>query len=323
MTHEEMSNTFDTLFNNVNSNQAAGLNEYEKSVFLTKAQSMLVKEYFNARTDGVGGGFDGTEKRQYDFSMLVKTETLKKGPDSYLKLDRRSVVYLFPEDYFLSVNEVMYDGKYQYSVLPISYSDYRLLMLKPYNFPVKRAVWRILTGRMAVENSVSTVVTTTTTAEPTISTAAKTMATGVEEAIEAEETEVDSTTTTTTLDPTVTTTTTSTTTTEEPTVTTTTTEEPTTGGTMVAVAEVIGKFDKVNAVYQMRYVRTLKPIILDELSNYGEDVTIEGESEPMDCELPKEVHQEIVERAVALAQIAWNGSTATAVAAQQQQQNNK
>lgn len=248
-----MSNIFDTLYNNINSNQAAGLNEYEKSVFLTKAQGMIVKEYFNARTDGVGGGFDGGEKRQYDFSMIVRTKKLERLTGDYEKLDQRSKVWIFPEDYFLSVNEMLWDGKYQYSVLPVSYGEYRLLMMKPYNFPVKRAVWRILTGETEVETTASDGTTKETVNVP--------------------------------------------------------------------VAEVIGKFDDEKAEYRIRYVRTLKPIILDKLTNYGEDVTIEGEVEPRPCELPKEVHQEIVERAVTLAQIAWNGSTATAVAAQQQQNN--
>ena len=38
MTNQEVSNEFDILYNNVTSNQAPGLDEYEKSVFLTKAQ---------------------------------------------------------------------------------------------------------------------------------------------------------------------------------------------------------------------------------------------------------------------------------------------
>ena len=37
MTKEEMSNEFDILYNQVNSNQAPGVDEFEKSVFLTKA----------------------------------------------------------------------------------------------------------------------------------------------------------------------------------------------------------------------------------------------------------------------------------------------
>ena len=37
MKSEEFNNQFDVLYNNITSNQAPGLNEYEKSVFLTKA----------------------------------------------------------------------------------------------------------------------------------------------------------------------------------------------------------------------------------------------------------------------------------------------
>jgi hypothetical protein len=37
MNPTEMSNEFDILYNQVNSNQAPGIDEYEKSVFLTKS----------------------------------------------------------------------------------------------------------------------------------------------------------------------------------------------------------------------------------------------------------------------------------------------
>lgn len=37
MTNKEMSDQFDLLYNNITSNQAPGLNEFDKSVFLTKA----------------------------------------------------------------------------------------------------------------------------------------------------------------------------------------------------------------------------------------------------------------------------------------------
>ena len=38
MTTQEFSNEFDILYNNIMSNSAPGLNEYEKSIFLTQAQ---------------------------------------------------------------------------------------------------------------------------------------------------------------------------------------------------------------------------------------------------------------------------------------------
>ena len=75
MTNQEFSNEFDVLYNNIMSNQAPGLDEYEKSVFLTKAQDEIVKSYFDPRKNKPQEGFDGNEKRQIDFSMLIVTET--------------------------------------------------------------------------------------------------------------------------------------------------------------------------------------------------------------------------------------------------------
>ena len=46
MTAAEFSQEFDILYNNIASNQAPGLTEYEKSVLLTKAQDEIIKNYF-------------------------------------------------------------------------------------------------------------------------------------------------------------------------------------------------------------------------------------------------------------------------------------
>lgn len=72
--NNEFSNEFDVLYNNITSNQAPGLDEYEKSVFLTKAQDEIVKAYFNPKTNKVQEGFDGNEKRQIDFSMIMRSK---------------------------------------------------------------------------------------------------------------------------------------------------------------------------------------------------------------------------------------------------------
>ena len=42
MTNSEFSNEFDVLYQNIASNQAPGLDAYEKSVFLTMAQEQIV-----------------------------------------------------------------------------------------------------------------------------------------------------------------------------------------------------------------------------------------------------------------------------------------
>ena len=74
MTNPEFSNEFDVLYNNIMSNAAPGLDECEKSVFLTKAQDEIVKSYFNPRLNKSQEGFDGNEKRQIDFSMITKVK---------------------------------------------------------------------------------------------------------------------------------------------------------------------------------------------------------------------------------------------------------
>lgn len=396
MSTQEFSTEFDVLFNNVTSNQAPGLNEYEKSVFLTKAQAQLVNEYFNNRTDGFGGGFDGSQKRQYDFSSITRIENLFEVNSfgeritSTEKLDRRSKVFLFPQDYFLAVNEILSDDKWQYSVTPISHSEYQRLMLKPYNFPVKRGAWRIITNKKSCncvhedsggnplgevtvdgEYRISTTYNTqgkkfkptidsfsdgdTTFSDNTyvVSNAVKfksdkgyqviikvntstyywystpntitpyirVLANGVElddnDVIEILKESVSK------------------------------IKENESwnqsfdivkmldmfDGFMQAKApsqlktfqggrtfkfstsssstvELIGKFSGP-IQYQLRYIRSLTPIILEDLGNYGTDLTIDGVKKTTPCELPEETHQEILERAVTLAKIAWQGGTMT------------
>ena len=153
MTLSEFSNEFDVLFNNITSNSAPGLNGYEKSVLLTMAEKQLLKEYFNQRVDSFGGGFDGSSKRRYDFSKLMRVAVLY-NVNTYAdriteieKLDPRSEVFILPRDYFLSVNELVVDNITQYSVIPIDHAEYQRLMLKPYGYPVRKAAWRIITEK--------------------------------------------------------------------------------------------------------------------------------------------------------------------------------
>ena len=46
MTPKEFSSQFDILYDNITSGKAPGLNDYEKSVLLTKAQDQLIKKLF-------------------------------------------------------------------------------------------------------------------------------------------------------------------------------------------------------------------------------------------------------------------------------------
>ena len=157
MTATEFSNQFDLLFNNISSNQAPGLNEYEKSVFLTKAQDEIVKNYFQAESNGntTKKGFDDSAIRQMDFSDLIMSKTLteeNEEPD----VDPRALVYKISKDdrVYIIINESLYlmastggglkvNGIRQ--VIPIKYTEYMRLMSKPFKEPLKNTAWRIIT----------------------------------------------------------------------------------------------------------------------------------------------------------------------------------
>lgn len=178
MTNQEFSNEFDILYNNITSNQAPGLNEYEKSVFLTKAQDEIIKAYFNPKTNKVQEGFDGSERRQIDFSMLVKVASFEAhreseksteastnelspsepidpviipfGKAAFDNNDNSKSVNLGKLNILMIINEYILvtrdsDTKdVRLTVIPISYNEYDRIMSKPFKRPTKFNAWRLL-----------------------------------------------------------------------------------------------------------------------------------------------------------------------------------
>lgn len=134
MTLTEFSNQFDVLYNNITSNQAPGLNEYEKSVFLTKAQNEIVKNYFTANSKGnnIGQGFDDSAKRQADFSCLMKTAhcDLNSNPGSSSRY-----IYAFTYNNFSPATTINSSG----SVYAINNGE----IVEPYNHPIPASKYTI------------------------------------------------------------------------------------------------------------------------------------------------------------------------------------
>ena len=155
MTTQEFSDQFDVLYNNIMSNQAPGLDEYEKSVFLTKAQYEIIKNYFNPKSNKNQEGFDDSPKRQIDFSNLMaakKQTTAVTTPTTYVKFDSRSVLYEMPSDILFALNEtaiVTEDLKTRLiTIVPISFEEYARILSKPYKQPLKNQGWRLLNTGM-------------------------------------------------------------------------------------------------------------------------------------------------------------------------------
>ena len=167
MTTQEFSNTFDTLLNSYNTQGMFGeqasrgeivLDEYEKSVLLTQAQDIILKQYFEG--GGVNGGFDDSARRQVDFSNLITVEEITKEENPTLtSYDERSLIYKTPATvtgkakvlYILNEKIVVsttsgqpaVTTKRQYVVVPINYKEYDRQMSKAYAQPLKKQAWRL------------------------------------------------------------------------------------------------------------------------------------------------------------------------------------
>lgn len=150
MTNSEFSNEFDVLYNNITSNQAPGLDEYEKSVFLTKAQDEIVKNYFNPKGNKYMEGFDGNAKRQIDFSMILKSVSIEESRFTDSIFDDRTNVKTvpLPIDVLMFINEYAVVERDNETVrliaVPLEYSEYSRLMSKPYKRPLKFQAWRLI-----------------------------------------------------------------------------------------------------------------------------------------------------------------------------------
>lgn len=73
MTTEEMNLAFDILYNNLSSNQAPGLNEYEKSFLLSQAQLELVQQCYSSSSP-TALSIEIDEKTRRALAQLVKTD---------------------------------------------------------------------------------------------------------------------------------------------------------------------------------------------------------------------------------------------------------
>jgi len=247
MTTSEFSNEFDVLYNNISSNQAPGLDEYEKSVFLTKAQNEIVKNYFTAESTGntIKKGFDDTAKRQIDFSNLIVTSIPNLASNQNTRLGNNitegdSKFYEFPKDTIAILNEYMIVNRggntIRLSVVPITYTEYNRLISKPYKFPPKNQAWRLISSPGIAQIIVGN------------------------------------------------------------------------NDNFIKVQTGPNTFAEGARGYEIRYVKYPRPIVLTDLPT---GLSIHNTSIETGCELTEEVHADILQRAVELAKIAYQGDVAS------------
>ena len=151
MTNQEFSNEFDILYNNIASNQAPGLDEYEKSVFLTTAQEGLVLELISGNNE-LENSFEKTEEvRRYLSDIIKTTEMTKYEGDDILKITNKSTLYDVPEDLWYTTYETVklqddnllctpYEN---IEVVPVTQDEFSRIMKNPFRKPSPNRVLRL------------------------------------------------------------------------------------------------------------------------------------------------------------------------------------
>lgn len=173
MTTAEFSRQFDVRFNNIDSNLAHGITEYEKSIYLTQAQLEIVKNYFNPKGNKYQEGFGDSPKRDIDFSNIIDVKAIGTGTGatagtgalSTQAFGIKALQLKIVDNVMMILNErFSFNGTgnpslylYDTTVVPIDYKQYQTILGKAYKDPPLRQTWRFIrsgevsTGNINVE----------------------------------------------------------------------------------------------------------------------------------------------------------------------------
>lgn len=154
MTLQEFSSEFDVLYNNIMSNSAPGLDEYEKSIFLTQAQEAIVTKIYNGRFNA--DSFENTEEVKSYLEDLVKQVTLTETIEGE-GISKFSKLYSLPEDLWFIVYESAYiqgegicdNGGAEVIVTPITHDRYYRTENNPFRRNSERRVLRLSSNNTA------------------------------------------------------------------------------------------------------------------------------------------------------------------------------
>ena len=159
MTLEEFSLEFDILYNNITSNQAPGLSELEKSIFLTQAQEIIIKQYYKGDLEQ---SFENTEEvTEYLNTLVSQKKYLEKDKinnDSSILLSSKhcSATFALPDD----VMFITYESASVYTktgslvpsttkailVVPTTQDEFFNIHKNPFRGPSKNRAVRLIAG---------------------------------------------------------------------------------------------------------------------------------------------------------------------------------
>jgi len=157
MNVNEFSLEFDILYNNIKSQSAPGLDEYEKSVCLTQAQDKYVRAAYRGLNQ-MRESFEETEiKRRYLDRLIRQVELSASNQADSIKISDDSYFFELPEDIMFITNEKVkitsdtecWNNK-KLDVVPMRQDEYNTQIHNPFRKPklTGRTVqaWRLDNG---------------------------------------------------------------------------------------------------------------------------------------------------------------------------------
>lgn len=162
----ELSNEFDTLLSSYSHKSLFGeesnpitieLDEYEKSIFLTKAQEELLIELYSGRNHI--GSFEETEEIRRYLDSLIKTSILVEREGNLIGLSKSSIFFKLPksllfltyESVDISDNSLPCNKERNVIVKPITQDEYFKVKENPFKGASEYQVLRLDNGKGIVE----------------------------------------------------------------------------------------------------------------------------------------------------------------------------
>ena len=122
MTLEELSNEFDVIVNSYDNSQSLVFNEYEKSIYLTKAQEYIIKDLYR--------NYEGTEELNSYLKTLIKDKTYPIEDSTNIELDYPdNFLYILKE--YANINTTCKSNN-RVDVLPITQDEYNEVVGNPF-----------------------------------------------------------------------------------------------------------------------------------------------------------------------------------------------
>ena len=122
MTLEELSNEFDVIVNSYDNSQSLVFNEYQKSIYLTKAQEYIIKDLYR--------NYEGTEELNSYLKTLIKDKTYTIEDSTNIELDYPdNFLYILKE--YANINTTCKSNS-RVDVLPITQDEYNEVVGNPF-----------------------------------------------------------------------------------------------------------------------------------------------------------------------------------------------